>query len=171
MTEGYNAELDPMKNPEQREYDNMSAKIVYHKTSAAQGMRQKIEGRTQEVIMILLSLDMSRSENVMFCNAWLPDVNPTIDPVTGYIIANNAPEVIIELKGPVYGPCRCYVMRQDERYKWGPYLLVASVGVEQDFLRLSTEGKVIRFKALPASADNQGDSIHDPDQEMDLYEG
>jgi hypothetical protein len=171
MSEYYNPELDPSKNPEQREYDNMSGKLVWFKTSVFQGMRQAIEGQKQEIQMALLALDMSRYENVMFCNAWLPDFNPVIDPVTGYIVAHNSPEVIIELKGPVYGPCRCYVMRQDERYKWGPYLMVASVGVEQDLKRYAKEDQVLYFKALPASSDNIGDTIHDPEHDHELYNG
>lgn len=166
--EGYNSDLDPHKNPEQQEYDNMSGKIFFHKTSVHAGGRDMINDVKREVKMVIIALEMTNSQNVRFCNAWLPEQNPTIDPVTGYITANNSPEVIIELKGPVYGPCRCYVLRQDERHKWAPYLLVASVGVEEDIKRYSQEGAVISFKALPAHADNIGDAIHDPDHDHDV---
>lgn len=161
----YNSDLDEKKNPEYAAVKDMSAKVKFYRGSTKVGFKDLENNTLREFTGVLLTLDMTREQNNVFCRYKLPDLPPVYDEETGYIIKNNPPEYIIELKGPVYGPCRCYVFRQDDKHQWGPYLMVASVGVEEDIKRLCKEGDTLRFDCLSASKDYLGDEIHDPDFE------
>lgn len=163
----YNSDTDPSLNPTNRKY-GLSLRVKKVKKSAYQGMGERLWDTKNEYTAIVLELLPSERQNGPFIHAWVPDVRPEYDEM-GNIIKNHPPEVVLELEVSPYGSARCFVMRVDKDSPEYPYLLVASVGVEQDIDYLYKNGDMVRAVSFPSTEDYEGDRASDTSYSHEHY--